>query len=167
MTRASNGLARQALDHGLARRIVEWAGGNAHNALAALLIAAEFADGSDQDRITEADVDAAMDEIPQPCVSLGIVFALPASRQTVLRALVDLEDEQRSSVTATTEAIASSPSVDLSAGTVKRFLYEMAESGAVERVESTDRSQNQGRPPSRVEPRFPPTAFRRLYDLGQ
>jgi predicted transcriptional regulator len=99
-----------------------------------------------------------------PCVSLGIVLALPANRQAVLRELVDLGPEERSSVTATTAAIGGSENVDLSPGTVKRFLYEMAEAGVVERVQSTTQG-GQGRPPSRVEPRFPPTVFRRLYDL--
>ncbi len=45
-------------------------------------------------------------------------------------------------------------------------LYEMAESGVVDRVEATV-TNGQGRPPSRVEPRFPPTAFRRLYDFSR
>jgi hypothetical protein len=45
-----------------------------------------------------------------------------------------------------------------------RFLYEMAETGIVERVES-DAHEGNGRPPSRIELRFPPSAFRRLHDL--
>ncbi|MFB6224441.1 MAG: Cdc6/Cdc18 family protein [Haloarcula sp.] len=166
MTRTSNGLAQQALDHSLARRIADWADGNAHDALAVLFIAAELAANNGQNRLMNQHVDAAIDEVPSPCVSLGIVLALPENRQVVLRELVDLDESERSSVTATTEAIASTRSVDLSAGTVKRFLYEMAESGVVDRVEATT-TNGQGRPPSRVEPRFPPTAFRRLYDLRQ
>ena len=166
MTRTSNGLAQQGLGHGLARHIADWADGNAHDALAALFIAAELAEERGQDRITQANVDAAIAEVPDPCVSLGVVLSLPTNRQAVLRELIDLEENERSSVTATTAAIASAQSVDLSAGTVKRFLYEMAESGVVDRVEATA-TNGQGRPPSRVEPRFPPTAFRRLYDLQQ
>jgi len=166
MTRTSSGLAQQGLDHSLARQIADWADGNAHDALAALFIAAEMAEERGQDRITQANVDAAIAEVPVPCISLGIVLSLPTNRQIVLRELIDLEESERSSVTATTEAIASAQSVDLSAGTVKRFLYEMAESGIVDRVEATT-TNGQGRPPSRVEPRFPPTAFRRLYDLKQ
>jgi len=92
------------------------------------------------------------------------VLALPANKQLVLRELVDLDAEERVSVTATTEAISSEPSVDLSSSTVKRFLYEMAEVGIVERVQS-EMQDGKGRPPSRVELRFAPTAFRRLYDL--
>lgn len=166
MTRASEGLAHQGLTHELARQIAEWADGNAHDALAVLLVAADRADRADRTRLTEADVEAAIDEMPQPCISLGRVLALPANKQLVLRELVDLDEDDRLSVTKTTEAISGSPAVDLTPGTVKRFLYEMAEDGIVERVES-DVQNRKGRPPSRVELRFPPSAFRRLYDLEQ
>jgi Cdc6-like AAA superfamily ATPase len=166
MTRASEGLARQALTHEQARQIAAWADGNAHDVLAALFVAADLADWAGRNRIEKTDVIAALDEIPQPSVSLGRVLALPPNKQAVLRQLVDLEEEDRVSVTATTEAISSKPGVDLSQGTVKRFLYEMAEIGIVERVQS-DVENRKGRPPSRVELRFPPTAFRRLYDLNQ
>ncbi|MFB6150775.1 MAG: Cdc6/Cdc18 family protein [Haloarculaceae archaeon] len=166
MARASEGLAHQALDHELAREIADWADGNAHDALAVLLVAGDRADRADRTRLTEADVSAAIDEMPDPSVSLGRVLSLPANKQAVLRELVDLAPQARASVTATTEAISSLPSIDLSPGTVKRFLYEMAEVGVVERVQSDD-NDGKGRPPSRIELRFPPTAFRRLYDLRQ
>ena len=166
MTRSSEGLTQQALDHERARHIADWADGNAHDALAALFIAANRASQDDRTRLTEADVTAAIEEIPRPSVSLGSVLALPANKQLVLRNLVDLDPEDRVSVTATTEAISARPGVDLSSGTVKRYLYEMAEAGVVERVQS-DRRNGKGRPPSRVELQFPPTAFRRLYDLQQ
>jgi Cdc6-like AAA superfamily ATPase len=164
MSRASTGLAQQALDYDGARRIARWAEGNAHDALAALLVAVDLANRTGPTRLTTADIDAATDEVPRPCVSLGRVLSLPANRQVVLRKLVDLDPDDRASVTATTEAIGSKPTVDLSAGTVKRFLYEMANIGIVDRVKS-DTAGGRGRPPSRVELRFPPTAFRRLYDL--
>ncbi len=164
MARASEGLARQALDHELARRIAGWADGNAHDALTALFVAADRASRESRTRLTERDVDDAVAEIPCPSVSLGRVFALPANKQLVLRSLVDLDETERASVTATADAISSRPGVDLSRGTVERFLYEIAESGAVERVRSGEPS-GKGRPPSRVELRFPPTPFRRLYDL--
>ncbi|MFB6118583.1 Cdc6/Cdc18 family protein [Halosegnis sp.] len=166
MTRASEGLTRGALDHDLVRDIAEWADGNAHDALAALFVAADTARAASRTRLTDEDVATAFAEIPCPSVSLGRVLALPANKQLVLRELVDLDETDRQSVTATTEAISSRPSVDLTRGTVKRFLYEMAEVGVVERVQSTDHD-GKGRPPSRVELRFPPTAFRRLYDLRQ
>jgi Cdc6-like AAA superfamily ATPase len=164
MTRASDGLAPQALNHEAARVIAEWADGNAHDALAALFIAADHASRRDSTRISDRDVETALDEIPRPSVSLARVLSLPDNKQRVLREVVELDPSDRESVTATTEAIAAQASVDLSPGTVKRYLYEMAEVGIVERVQS-DRENGKGRPPSRVELRFPPTAFRRLYDL--
>jgi len=166
MTRASEGLAQQALDHDLARRIATWAEGNAHDALAALFVAADRANREGRTRLAEDDVDAAVAEIPRPCVSLAQVLALAANRQLVLRKLVDLDPADRASVSATTEAISADPDVDLSMSTVKRYLYELAELGIVERVRS-EAPSGKGRPPSRVELRFPPTAFRRLYDLRQ
>ena len=164
MTRASVGLAQQAIEHDLANEIAAWANGNAHDALAALFIAAHRAEAAGRTTLQTGDIEAAIEEIPIPCVSLGVVLALPANRQAVLRELVDLDQAERSSVTATTAAIGGADAVDLSPGTVKRFLYEMAEAGVVERVQAATQG-GQGRPPSRVEPRFPPTVFRRLYDL--
>jgi len=166
MTRASLGLTRQGLDHELARRIAEWADGNAHDAMAALFVAAVRATEDERTRLSEADVTAALEEVPRGSISLARVLALPTNKQLVLRELVDLDAGDRASVTATTEAIGAVPTVDLSPGTVKRYLYEMAEIGVVERVQS-EITDGQGRPPSRVELRFPPTAFRRLYDLRQ
>jgi hypothetical protein len=165
MTRASVGLSQQAIEHDLANEIAAWANGNAHDALAALFIATHNAESAGRTTLTRTDVETAIEEMPVPCVSLGIVLALPANRQAVLRELVDLDEEERSSVTATTAAIGGAENVDLSPGTVKRFLYEMAEAGVVERVQAATKG-GQGRPPSRVEPRFPPTVFRRLYDLS-
>jgi len=164
MARASEGLARQGLDHGLARRIADWADGNAHDALAALFVAADRANREGRTRLTGSDIGEAIEETPEPSVSLGKVLALPANKQAVLRELIDLDAADRASVTATTEAISSDPAIDLSPGTVKRFLYEMAEIGIVERVRS-EGQHGKGRPPSRVELQFSPTAFRRLYDL--
>ncbi|SDY04754.1 Cdc6/Cdc18 family protein [Halobellus clavatus] len=166
MTRASAGLTQQALDHELAREIAEWAEGNAHDALAALFIAADRANRDRRTRLLDTDVTAAIDEIPRPSVSMARVQALPENKQLVLRELVDLSAEDRASVAATTDAISGSPGLDLSRGTVKRFLYEMAEIGIVDRVQAEGHS-GKGRPPSRVELRFPATLFRRLYDLRQ
>ncbi|MFB6221241.1 MAG: Cdc6/Cdc18 family protein [Halolamina sp.] len=164
MARSSEGLAQQALGLELARHIADWADGNAHNALAALFIAADRAARENRMHITDQDVTRAIAEIPRPCIALGKVLTLPANKHRVLRKLIDLDEADRESVTATTEAI--STDIDLSAGTVKRFLYEMAEAGIVERVKSEERA-GKGRPPSRVELRFPPTVFRRLYDRQQ
>jgi Cdc6-like AAA superfamily ATPase len=164
MTRASTGLASNVLTHRQAQQLAGWAGGNAHDALAALLGAADTADRAGRQRLTEADLETGMNAVPRPSVSLGRVLTLPENRQRVLRELLDLPDQARESVTATTEALAGRGRVDLSASTIRRFLYELAEEGIVERVQST-KSSGQGRPPSRVEPRFPTLAFERLYDI--
>ena len=78
--------------------------------------------------------------------------------------LVDFDSEDRVSVATATEAIAAT-GLDLSPGTIKRYLYELAEAGVLERVRA-ENPERRGRPPSRVELRFPPSAFRRLYDRG-
>jgi len=165
MSRASTGLAQRALDHGKARRIAEWAAGNAHDALAALFGAADFAVTAGRSEITAEDLAAGMSDVPQPCVSLGRLLSLADNRQRVLRSLVDLDEDARESVDETTDAVVADPGVDLSAGTVKRFLYELAETGIIERVRIETASGGHGRPPSRVELRFPTRVFRRLYDL--
>jgi Cdc6-like AAA superfamily ATPase len=166
MTRASEGLSGQALAYERARQIAEWAEGNAHDALSALLIAADRAMTADRTQIESGDVTAAIEEIPESSVSLARVLALPENKQLVLDELVDLDPADRVSVSRTTETISARPTVDLSAGTVRRFLYEMAEIGVVERVQ-VEANDGKGRPPSRVELRFPPTAFRRLSALRE
>ncbi|QSG11269.1 Orc1/cdc6 family replication initiation protein [Halapricum desulfuricans] len=164
MTRGSDALARDALQHSQARQIASWAGGDAHDALAALFGGADQADAAGVEHVRDKDIQAGIDAVPTPCVPLGVVLSLRDNRQRVLRELLDLGSEDRGSVTATTEAIAAIDDIDLSPGTVKRFLYELAERGVVERV-SSSRTKGHGRPPSRVEPRFPTLVFRRLYDL--
>lgn len=163
--RVSEGLTRKAVDHGQMRRLASWADGDAHDALAGLFGAADVATESDHGRVYERDLEAGMDAVPRPSVATGRVLTLPRNRQVVLRRLVDLEDEALRSVEATTAAITAAPEVDLSAATVRRFLYELAEDGIVERVRSRRPDDGAGRPPSRIEPLFPTLVFRRLYDL--
>jgi len=163
--RASNGLARRALQHEETRRLASWADGNAHDALAALFVAADRAAAADRSRIHNEDLTAGMDGIPRPSVPIGRVLALSDTRKVVLRALIDLDEDERESVDAATAAIAASEGVDLSESTVKRFLYELAEAGITERVSHPRSTREIGRPPSRVEPRIPALVFRQLYDL--
>jgi Cdc6-like AAA superfamily ATPase len=162
-SRASVGLSRNALDHDQARTIADWAGGNAHDALAALFGAVDAADRNGQARITDAEVEVGVGAVPTPSKSLGQVLTLPDNRQLVLRELLELSDRDLQSVSAAAEGVAAGRSVDLSPGTVRRFLYELAESGIVERIQHE--GSGQGRPPSRLEPRFPTLVFRRLHDL--
>ena len=161
-SRVSNGLARHALTHEQVREVAEWADGDAHDALAALFGAADQAMVAGHNSVSTADLDAGMDAVPRPCVSLGRVLALPANRQRVLRRLLDLNDDERSSVQEASEHI--SRTVDLSAATVKRILYELAESGITRRV-TIEEAEGKGRPPSRLEPRFPTAVFKRLFAL--
>lgn len=163
MTRASVGLAQQGLDHRAARTIAEWADGDAHDALAALFGAAEAATVAGHDSISATDLDAGTDAVPRPSISLGRVLALPANRQRVLRRLLELNDDERSSVQEASEHI--SQTVDLSSTTVKRILYELAESGITRRV-TIEEAEGKGRPPSRLEPRFPTVVFKRLFELN-
>lgn len=161
--RISNGLARHALTHEQVRDVAEWADGDAHDALAALFGAADQAMVVGHDSISTTDLDEGMEAVSRPCVSLGRVLALSENRQRVLRRLLDLDADERSSVQAATEHV--SASVDLSTATVKRILYELAESGIVRRV-TIEGTEGKGRPPSRLEPRFPTTVFERLFALN-
>jgi Cdc6-like AAA superfamily ATPase len=161
--RASSGLVRHALTHEQVRELAEWGDGDAHDALAALFGATDVAVAAGHGSVLPEDVDDGMAAVPHPCVSLGRVLALPESRKRVLRALLELEAESRDSVGAAAEAIAADEGVDLSATTVKRVLYELSETGITRRVTHAGAS-GIGRPPSRIEPRFPTRVFRRLFD---
>ncbi|UPW00309.1 AAA family ATPase [Halorussus gelatinilyticus] len=153
--RASRALSSNALRHGQARRVAEWASGDAHDALAAVASAAELADADGADRIRASDVDAGIEDVRDGGVHLGRVFALPENRRKVLSELLALDPTPPIDDAASAIADRS----DLSAGTVKRFLYELAERGVLERVE-TDATDGSGRRPSRPEPQFPTLPFR-------
>jgi Cdc6-like AAA superfamily ATPase len=158
-TRASQALESGALRHGQARRISEWAGGDAHDALAATFGAADAAERDGADRIRARDVDEGIDSVPENCVHLGRVLSLPENRQRVLSELLRLDDTPTIHEAAATIAAGS----DLTESTVERFLYELAENGILERIQATDVDGN-GRNPSRVVPRFPTVVFRRLEE---
>lgn len=164
MTRAAMGLSQKALDHDFARDIADWADGNAHDALSALFVAAESANDAERAFLTEADVSTALDELPRSSISLGQVLVLSENRQTVLRAVVDTDLASHQSIQSLADDIGSRQTVDLSPATVKRFLYELAEDGLLERV-PVDDDTTHGRPPSRLELQFSGTVFRRLHDL--
>lgn len=163
--RASDGLSQRAIEHEQLRGLVEWGEGNAHDTLAALCSAADIAVSQDRSHIRQQDLKQGINAVPRPSVSVGRVLTLSTNRQSVLRRLVDLDDTERSSVDTATDTIAQSPGIDLSAATVKRFLYELAETGIVERVTNDRTPGTIGRPPSRLEPRFPTLVFRQMYDI--
>ncbi len=161
-SRAMSGLDAPVLTHQQCRDIAAWADGNAHDALAALFAAADRATDCGQSTVTDATLGRALDEVPRGAVPLAQVLTLPPNRQRVLRALLEVDSDDRASVDSTADAIAAD--VDLSAGTVRRYLYELADDGVVERVRAD--GPTSGRPPSRVEPRFPTRVFRRLHGRG-
>ncbi|WP_254531060.1 Cdc6/Cdc18 family protein [Natrinema gelatinilyticum] len=156
--RESNGLAAGALDHGAVRELAAWANGNAHDALAALFGAAILATEDGADRIEPVHLEAARADVPTDGVHVGRPLTLPETRQRVLVTLSGIDAANRP-IREIATAIADRSS--LTAGTVKRFLYELADEGIIERVPlPTDRTG--GRQPSTVELRFPTTAFRSL-----
>jgi Cdc6-like AAA superfamily ATPase len=163
MTRANGGLPGEGIGHELAKMIAEWAEGDAHDALAALLSATDIATADGRTRLRTADITAGIEAVPRPAVSLSKIVSLPANKQAVLRALVDIDAEDRESVTTAASAIAADCALALSADTVERFLYQLADASIVQRVPHRQ-TTGKGRPPSRVEFRFPARAFARLYD---
>ncbi|MDB9232401.1 Cdc6/Cdc18 family protein [Halorubrum ezzemoulense] len=162
-SRCSTGLGRDALSHDQIREVVEWAAGDAHDALAAVMGAAVNAERSGASTIRSGDVDAGVDGVPRPCVALGRVLALPESRQRLLYELAGLSEDERSTVGVATETIAARSGVDLSASTVRRALYELADAGLLERV-TVRETDGKGRPPSRLVPLFPTVVFSELFD---
>ncbi|WP_138007435.1 Cdc6/Cdc18 family protein [Halalkalirubrum salinum] len=163
-TRLSDSLVRNAIAHEQLRTVATWANGDAHDALAAVFGAVIEADRSNAENVTDQYLTSAIENVPQPCVSLGRVLSLSESRLAVLRRLVALSPESLDSVGSATEAIVETD-IELTAATVERLVYELAEAGITERVK-TARDNDIGRPPSRIEFRFPTIPFLYLIDSG-
>jgi len=159
-SRGADGLTRSAISHERIRELAGWADGDAHDALAALFSAGFDAQRRGHDRIDTDALEAGTDAVPKPCVSLGRLLALPESRQRILGRLIDLPDAARDSVGAAADAIAGDR-IELSRSTIERVLYELAEAGIVRRLK-VDAESHVGRPPSRLEPRFPTLVFDHL-----
>lgn len=162
--RQTDGLIRSTVTHEQLRELAAWADGDAHDALAALYSAGLIARQHGHNRIRGGDLDAGMDAVPQPCVSLGRVLALPESRQQVLCRLIGLPETDRNSVSAAADEI-TDDKIELSRATIERVLYELAEAGIIRRVKLDDATQV-GRPPSRLEPRFPTLVFNHLTSVS-
>lgn len=160
--RASQGLTEGALSHAAARDLAEWAEGDAHDALAALFGAAVAASSADADRIRDADLAAGRDAVPRPCCHVESALSLSDSRRTALAGLLAVWEREGVDVTVdgAARAVAGRDDCDLSPATVKRFLYELAESGVLRREPMS--TGTGGRPPSRLEPAFPTVVFREL-----
>lgn len=156
--RVANGGFRRKIDDRRLTEVASWAAGDAHDALAALFGAGQTADDSGADRIGARALATGMAAVPRPGVAVGRVLALPSNRKQIILRLLALADGDRSSVQ--TAATAISEGFELSQSTIERMLYELAESGCIRRVKV--KSTAGGRPPSRLEPRFPTLVFERL-----
>lgn len=159
--RGTRGLSR-ALDHVHAQRIADWADGDAHDALAALFIAALNAEEAGETRLRDTDIDAGIEAVPPGGATLGQVLTLSENEQRVLRTLLDLPGDDERSIDAEAERVAER--TDLTSATVKRLLYELAQTGVLQRTEVSSGGQVVGRQPSMVTPNFSPTLFERLHD---
>ncbi|USZ72137.1 Cdc6/Cdc18 family protein [Natronosalvus halobius] len=164
--RTAAGLAAGTLDHQTVRLLAEWADGNAHDALAAVFGAAFLATEAGAEAIADRHLEAAKADVPGVGVHVDRALALPKSRQRVLVALIQVCDDEgdRRSIRALADDVARSSS--LTNGTVKRFLYELADRGLLERVSIDEAVGTEGgsggRRPSTLEARFPTIAFQAL-----
>ncbi|EMA35331.1 Cdc6/Cdc18 family protein [Halobiforma nitratireducens] len=157
--RASSGLVAGGFDHESIRTLAEWADGNAHDALAALFVATTVAEREDADRITERHLEYGRMDVHENGVHVDRALALSETRQQALAHLVSLDlDVTTTPIGDLANAVAERSS--LTTGTVKRFLYELAERGVLERIELE--ADGTGRNPSALDPLIPPAAFREL-----
>jgi Cdc6-like AAA superfamily ATPase len=156
--RANHGLT-SGITHAQARRITEWAEGDAHDALVALFTAAVSARESGHTKLHDSDIRLALERSPRGGVSLGRVFALSESQQTVLETLLDLPEGSRGNIETTARAVAANSS--LTQTTVRRFLYELADEAVLRKV-PTD---GDGGREVRLEPQFSVTVFTQLRRL--
>lgn len=159
--RGSRGLSRN-LTHGHAQRLTEWADGNAHDALGALFLAAVNAEAEGEPRLGHDEIAAGIEAVPENGVPIGRVLARSDTEQCVLRRLLDLPLDREVAITKEAEQIAADS--DLTVGTVKRLLYELAQVGVLERVEVSVDGQLVGRHPSMVVPNFSSALFEHLDD---
>ncbi|WP_336025540.1 Cdc6/Cdc18 family protein [Halobellus salinisoli] len=159
--RGSRGLS-QTLDHVHAQRIAEWADGDAHDALAALFVAAINAEADGATRLRDEDVDVGTASVPTGGIPTGTVLSLSDNEQRVVAQLVELSLDSEVTIEAAAERIAER--TNLTGGTVKRLLYELAQRGVLERREVTVGPQATGRRPSGVELNFSERLFAALRD---
>jgi len=164
MSRAESGLVDGGLPYPQSHEIAEWADGNAHDALAALFLAADRGDTRGRSQISGADVEAAVSSVPRAAVSLSRVFALSPNRQRVLRALLDAPGGDCSSVADTADAIVADGGIDLASGPVTRLLSELVERAVLER--RGDEPDGEDHQPAALDPQFSTRVFRRLHELN-
>jgi len=159
--RGTRGFSR-GLDHVHARRVADWADGNAHDALAALFASALHAEADGAVRLRDEDVEAGIGAVPRDGIPVSRVLDLSENERRVLRALLDLPLDEGLSVDAAADRVADR--TDLTSATVKRLLYELAQRDVLERREVSTGRQVVGRQPSTVAPNFSATLFRHIYE---
>lgn len=159
--RASTALASNGFEYALVREIGDWAAGDATRALTALYAAAIFAERDGATSVGTEHVDEAVETTPDRCVHVETLTSLHDSKRIVLDRFVELG---LTSTGIDDTAVTLAADVDLSAETVKRHLYELAQRGVFERVR-TD-GTGVGRPSTRLVPRFSPVVYRRIRGRG-
>lgn len=157
--RGTRGLSG-TLDHVHARRIADYADGNAHDALAALFVAALHAEANGETRLRDEAVKGGIEAVPTERVPIGRVLGLSDNERRVVATLLALPTNADRSIDAAAERIADR--TDLTSATVKRLLYELAQRGILERSEVASGNGMVGRQPSSVTPNFSSTLFERL-----
>jgi len=158
--RGTRGLSRD-LDHVHARRIADWADGDAHDALAALFVAALSAEADGVVRLRDEDVKAGVGAVPQDGASVARVLGLPDNERRVLRELLETSADGDLPVHDAADRVAAR--TDLTSSTVTRLLYELSQRGVLRRQEVSVGRQVVGRPPSTVTPNFSARLFKSLY----
>lgn len=159
--RATRGLSRN-LDHEHARRIAEWADGNAHDALGALFVAAVNATEDGRSHIRTRDVEYGIEDVPRNGVPVGRVVALTDNEQRVLTELLELTNDGSRTIDSVAADIATRS--DLTTSTVTRLLYELAQKEILKRVQTSTGDGIAGRKPSMVSRNFSGTLFERLTE---
>jgi len=158
--RGTRGLSRD-LDHVHARRIADWADGDAHDALAALFVAALDAEADGVVRLRDEDIEAGVAAVPKDGVSVARVLGLPDNERRVLRELLETSADGDLPVHDAADRIAAR--TDLTSSTVTRLLYELSQRDVLRRQEVSVGRQVVGRPPSTVTPNFSARLFKGLY----
>ncbi|MFB6183439.1 MAG: Cdc6/Cdc18 family protein [Haloarculaceae archaeon] len=159
-TRGAAGLSK-GLDHSKAKDLAEWADGNAHDALAALFGAVAVADDAGRTDLDQAAIERGKESVPDDTIHIGRVLALPENKQEVLYALLQIDTDEDHSIEEVSELLAER--TDLSQGTIRRYIYELAKIGVLERQEVAVGLGSAGRRPSAVSPKFPTLVYERLH----
>jgi hypothetical protein len=157
--RGSRGLS-QTLNHVHAQRIADWAEGDAHDTLAALFVAVLNAEADGAKRLRDEDVDAGTAAVSAGGVPIGTVMALSENEQRVLAQHIERSLDSETSIESAAELIAAQ--TELTDGTVKRLLYELAQRGVLERQGVKVGTHATGPQPSGVVPNFSERLFAAL-----